>query len=258
MAQSAPAVADISDGQWSPTPISPGVNFGSVTSSENENDTFQVKLAPMAWPASGPQSVSLTLQGAAGSSAGVFLMQGDAVVGSWLVNPPTTPQTFNFPLTQAQMDQITDYSNLSLTVASCPPLCNNCLMPQTIHMTWVDYCGSCCTDVLAPGVCDPASYATGEITLDYTGGGIWRGLMPNCTGGSPAMGNISLQCFHSDGWIIDGSIQSQINVNPDQWSCPLLIQCGDPNDPRHPSDTGLGSIWFIWCTGDGLACTFTY
>src|ERR1700737_2692666 len=120
-------IADVSVGGWTPLPvwqqISPYGGAGVSSSPNPQADTFQVKLSPMAVPeATTPPGQTLTINmRTTGAGAGVLpitvtLLQGSTTIASWLETPGSSFTSYALALSQAQVNSITDYTNLRVQV----------------------------------------------------------------------------------------------------------------------------------------------
>jgi hypothetical protein len=194
MSQQASPISDVSVSGWSPTPVTPEVNESVpkdstyVSSSANpQGDTFEVKLAALAWPEAGPETLTVRVQqvGSGSDSVTMTLLQGDGtIIASRLAQAPSSfANAFDPPLSTAEINRITDYTDLHVRVTAG--------LIQT----------SCCPNGLPPLLYAHLSNATGgcgclnglTVPLVWDGQQLWSNTFPFC--GETAPGSlISLQC----------------------------------------------------------------
>jgi hypothetical protein len=136
-------VADDLTGNWGPTPVYPHVNgpaphdgSPAATADLTDGDSFEVKLAGLAWPSAGPQVLKVRLAGDGATPVSVALLQGGQVIAAATFTPPSSWQTYTLTLTDAQKAQISNYADLHVVVAGPvqTPCCPNPL-PATLHGT---------------------------------------------------------------------------------------------------------------------------
>ncbi len=131
MSQYGRPVADISNVGWSPTPVyaqideaTPNDSDYVTSSSDPITSIFEVQLSELAPPDLGAHVLSVRLDktdSGPTQPVSIALLQGDAVVASRSVDSLTTSfVTYDFTLTNAEIDLITDYSNLQLSVSVAP------------------------------------------------------------------------------------------------------------------------------------------
>jgi hypothetical protein len=145
---------DISNNGW--TPVGAGSLSGCLNDVPNSDatyvasnpsptgDTFEVKLAGVAWPdPNDPTPTTLTvrlLDTLAGSDAPpqatIVLLQGQTPLASWVVSPPSGFESYTFTVASSVLQQITNYNDLRVRVTAGPVsdgCCNN--MPPALHFT---------------------------------------------------------------------------------------------------------------------------
>jgi hypothetical protein len=215
MPQTARPRSDVSDTGWTPQPVAPQLNevvpndASLVTSSANpQGDTFEVKLDALAWPDNGPQTLTVRLQ-ATGSTPFpnviVLLLQGTAIIAYRTVQPTATFTNYDFALTQAEIDLITDYTNLHLRVTAGLALTTGCsqlpngaaqhfiFTPAGITPNRCAYCEELNqpTEISYVSGCvwqqPPAEAVCGSLFWQFQGmgNGVWQLTAPSWDGQSP-------------------------------------------------------------------------
>jgi hypothetical protein len=157
MSQKSRPVADVSNDGWSPAtgyyaPLNEVIPDDSTIDSSVDNPvnkTFVVQLARLAVPKPGQHQLTVRLRKTAAVDIGVTinLLQGNTVIAFSNVAPTTSFQNFSLLLSQNEINQITDYTNLSLSVtagySAQVPCCPNAL-PSILHATQTGPCSSSC------------------------------------------------------------------------------------------------------------------
>jgi hypothetical protein len=172
MTQTATPKSDDSTGRWTPTPLAPVINSGGVVSGDlPPNDAFQVKLTALAWPAPGPEVLTVGLSGDGSTDVAVVLLQGAQVIAAKSLKPGAG-DSCTITLTDAQRALITDYADLHVAVtAGTHPACCTNELPGVLHATLSGGTGGCsCLD----GV---------QVTLVWDGSN-WKGTFTACGGTS--------------------------------------------------------------------------
>jgi hypothetical protein len=123
-------------------------------------DTFEVQFSKLEIPAGGRHTLTVSMRktDAGGAPATVTLLQGDQAIASWALGLQTTFEDQYFALTPAQVDQITNYSDLRVRVTASGsggasgsgsgagtvllPCCPTPL-PRTLHGTISNRSGGC-------------------------------------------------------------------------------------------------------------------
>ena len=113
----------------------------------------------------------------------VTLLQGSSIIAARIVEPPSSFTTYSLELTDAEIEQITDYTNLSLRViaGNVSVVCCANDLPSLLYLTVTSTTGACaCLDGLViPLVWNPS--------LPFGGG--WQGSMSlftsRCVGWTP-------------------------------------------------------------------------
>jgi hypothetical protein len=127
MTQAAGPIADLFNSGWTPVPLFPELNKPApndatyvVSSVDPHGDTFTEQLSPLAPPGPGPQVLTVRLKQTAASTVSVTitLLQGSTVIATQTVSPPLAFTNTVITLTQAQINSITDYTNLSVKVTA--------------------------------------------------------------------------------------------------------------------------------------------
>jgi hypothetical protein len=126
--QVARPASDVSNSGWSPTPLFSHINPTSpndaspISCSLPPGGSFEVQLAAMARPITGPHTLTVRFRDTAPVSALVtfFLLQGPEpgaqVVAARSVAPTPTFTSYTLTLTEQEVDLITDYAKLVLRV----------------------------------------------------------------------------------------------------------------------------------------------
>jgi hypothetical protein len=206
MTQAAVPIADDYVRGWSPTPVSAQIKppgSGGVTSAPCLSlDTFIVRLSAVARPGKGPQTVVITLGNNDPNdllSATVNLLGQGGTIASWQVQPPLGLTTYSFTLTDDQVQQITDYTNLRLLVSTIPdcssssssssgpevivPCCPNPI-PATLSVTFFGATNNCaCLDGTSTTITWNPVSSSWEGSVGVCGG--TNQLFMRCVGPGP-------------------------------------------------------------------------
>jgi hypothetical protein len=137
-----------------------------VSNPSPQGDSFTVKLAGLAWPnPNDPTPTILTVRllntaaGASSSAGGtapatVVLFQGNTVIASWPLSPPSSFMDYPLTLGSDVLSKITNYANLYVEVIA-GPVSNTCCppaLPDILHATFgvsVNPC-SCLNNLSVP------------------------------------------------------------------------------------------------------------
>jgi hypothetical protein len=186
--------ADNSFGGWSNLPLYRKVDELSpsdsdfVTSGTSPGDKFEVQLTEPALPPDGPRILKVRLRKTDSGDmlAVIRLLQGTKVIAARVVQPTQSFAEEAIELTPAEVQAITDYSNLrvqvqanidTITCADCP----NDTAPSAWQVVFADMTGGC------------AECATlNPVTLTYDGGCTWSGTVTLC--GDP----VQITLYHAD------------------------------------------------------------
>ena len=133
MAQVVRPVSDVSTGSWTPTPVyqqidetDPDNSTTEVTSGNDPTtEIFEVKFPKLEPPVAGTHVLKVRLK-RTGSSEDVWalvqLMQGNRqVAAKGVKNPATSYETTELTLTDDEVNRITDYEDLRLSVTAMTP-----------------------------------------------------------------------------------------------------------------------------------------
>lgn len=153
MTQQAQPIEDISTGGWQPTPIYSEIDGlapddGSEVTSSADGDSFVCRLGPILEPDEGSQTLTVRLkrEGSDKLEAKVELLQGDTSIAHTTVRPGTSYGDVTLELSQEEIDQITDYTDLRVRVTAKMgpnvPCCDH--LPSTLRLTNIDEPGSEC------------------------------------------------------------------------------------------------------------------
>jgi hypothetical protein len=154
MSQKSRPVSDVSTGLWTPVPVFPQVNeevpnAGTVVTSSDDpqGDTFEVRLAPLAWPIPGPQqlTVSLGKSGPEPVEIKVWLLQGTAIIASTHTTIDGASGGVTITLSDTEKNSITDYTDLRVRVQArvrvLVPCCGDIPIPGFLTMTFANGTG---------------------------------------------------------------------------------------------------------------------
>ena len=144
MSQKTRAVQDVSVVNWTPTTnlyqrvdeIVPGdSDYAESAPNIAYEDHFEVLLAPLAWPQSGPQTIRIRARRAGPTDVpvNVRLLQGSQLIASRVFLPGSSfGPTLSFELSEIEKARITDYTNLRLRVSGTRVSVNCCTAPVSV------------------------------------------------------------------------------------------------------------------------------
>jgi hypothetical protein len=194
---------DVSNSGWTPASglsallNEPVADDGSFTFSSNDpqGDAFEVKLAALAWPEAGPQTLTVRLRQSAAGTAKVYLalLQGSQIIAARTVIPTQSFANWGMTLTPDEAARISDYTDLRLRVIAgasvAVPCCPDTLLPAlvTAHITAQTGDSACLPDTL-PLATYPSGWMytgplcglPGDATCDCLAGtGFYLGIFNN-------------------------------------------------------------------------------
>jgi hypothetical protein len=187
MSQTALPIADVSDTGWTPTPVYAQINAPTptdatdVSSSLNpQGDTFEVQLAPLAWPGPGQQQLTVRLKktGSDNVSVIVTLLQGSTPIADMTVQPGTSFAGYTLTLTNAQIAQITDYGNLHVRVTAGVALVSGCSACPSGAAKEFRFTPS---GISNGAVCTQCSALNVLTSITYQSGCTWQSATQICT-----------------------------------------------------------------------------
>jgi hypothetical protein len=209
MGQVARPILDDFTGGWSPVPLSPHLNGvgpddgDPVASSINpQGDPFEVKLGPLAWPWPGTETLTVRLRKTSSdpATATIVLLQGSGVIASAVVQPTTGWQNYTLTLTDTQVAQISDYTNLHVEVIAGLPVVSCCPnpLPALLHAVLSNGTGACsCLDGLNVVLTwDPTIRRWGSVP--YAVCGHSAQLQLACIGTTWHLNSTGACAFHGD------------------------------------------------------------
>jgi hypothetical protein len=242
MSQQARPIADISAGNWLTAPLYSKIGESSPSDSDyvsvtNPNaDTFEVLLSTIFSPPwiKGSKFLKVRLRRTTTTIVPVVLelMQGNTRIARRAVTPDQSFGEYDLALRQAEINSITNYSNLRLRVsASCPSIATSCcpgvLLGNVLFGRISNKTGNC--------VCMPD-----YVEMHYGGfGGSWAGDALGCS--SPS--SWTVHCKNDDTWAFNAT-----NLAGDM--PPVSVQC-DPFELDYGTLDGSGV-----CGGAPGASTF--
>jgi hypothetical protein len=216
MTQVARPTADDRVGGWTPTPLYQRINgvtandAAPVASGSNpQGDAFEVKLAALAAPGPGAETLTVRMAGDGSTPATVALLQGGTAIASARFMPTASFQDYTLTLSAAQSSQITDYTNLHVEVIAGDvkvTCCPNAL-PPLLQATFSGGTGGCsCLN----GV---------TVALGWDGATYWSGSFTAC--GLVLV--LGLTCPSGGQWALSGTVSPCIllfgPVGPTSSSC---------------------------------------
>jgi hypothetical protein len=167
--------SDIFDNGWTPTPVYSQLDAGSpVTSSTNpQGDSFEVKLDALAYPDSGPQTLTVRLQ-ATGSppfpNVTILLLQGTRVIAYQIVQPTAAFADYTITLSADESRWITDYTDLRVEVRAGLALTTGCSqLPNGAAQSFILY-----PTGITPNLCPACDELNRLALLTYVSGCLWR------------------------------------------------------------------------------------
>lgn len=191
MSQVSRPTTDVTVSGWQPHPVANQINeptpsdVNYVYSQEGpEGDSFVVNLKPLAWPDSGPQTLTVRMKRTDADAVPVLvlLLQGTTPVAARSFAPSQGYADHVLTLTDAEKARITDYGQLrlrviaghSVQVACCPDK-----LPEFLTATVTQKTGDC--------TCLPDNYL-----LHNPGGDQWSPVDP--PNGCDEFGCLYLDC----------------------------------------------------------------
>jgi len=213
MTQIALPISDVFTGGWTPTPVYAQINTPAppdvtmVSSPVHPSpDSFEVKLSPLCWPGPGPQTLQIRLKQMTANlvNVTVVLLQGTGIIASWNVQPPTVFTTYSMTLTNAEVQSITDYTDLRVEVIAA---LGSSSSSGSTSPTGVGVQTTCCPNLIPTA-----------LFLTVTGGGIWNGNYLLGYVGSPTDPPVWT-------WAYDGTLGSCSPESDPNW----LLQCRSDN-----------------------------
>lgn len=219
MGQESRPSADVTVGGWLPTPLwekikeTPPPDTVAVSSrSDGQFDSFEVKLAGMAWPKyrdAGTHKLTVRLK-KTGPDAGdvvVALLQGSARVAKRVFLAGTTYQDFVMNLSAAEVAQITNYNDLRLKVVGGRPLVPCCpnTLPLVLNATF-----------------SGALAALGTVSMDFDDP-YWVGDYTACAVNGAR--SIGFTCVAGQ-WVLFSAGGTHFQVGGPQTSCAPFLWSG--------------------------------
>lgn len=200
MRQRANPVSDVYDLGWSPQPVAPSVNqaangAGATTPASPTGNTFVVRMAGLAWPGPGPQNLGFGVgksDGGATAAVQVSLMQGDAVIATRSEQPtPGGTTGYSFQLSDEEVAQISDYSNLRVRVSVGSPLVVGCGQFPNGAASQFAFTPS----GIGNGGCNDCANLNAPTTITYQSGCTWNGAATICGALRPSVWSFAYDSF---------------------------------------------------------------
>lgn len=194
MSQFLPPISDSSVLNWSApvwskvNGLAPGdADYTYTTPSDPQGALFRVALQPGSYPKNRDSGHVLRFrhrQTGSGVEMSVLLQQGTTTIATRTVTPPASFETVSIELTPAEIEQITDYSQLFVQMIAGDPVVPCCPspVPRTLRARLSNVSGC-------------ASLANLEFQLNYDGTASWIGSSNSLCG---AKMNLYLQCIGND------------------------------------------------------------
>jgi hypothetical protein len=222
MTQVAKPADDDFAGRWTPTPLWQNLRGGAVRSGDlPPNDWFQVQLEKLAWPAAGPEVLRVWVSGDGTAWVLVELLQGGQVI-AWELLMPNGDTLVTLTLTDGQIAQISDYTDLHVMVQAGPVQVDCCPqpLPPVLYANISNGSGCACLAGQYPLLWDPLNNVW-RFTGDACGlsGNLSIGLRCLPTGHGCESFSLDLACSNGVG---PGRFYA--GAFPDTCTCsPLLL-----------------------------------
>lgn len=181
MSQIARAVSDVFNYGWTPSIVfsqideeTPDDNDAVASQDNPVPNAFEVKLSALEWPHPGPQTLTVRLKKTSSDplDVSIILLQGSTVIAARGAQPTEQFENYAFPLTDQEIQAITDYTNLRLRilVGDVQTGCCPNLLPSVLDLAISNTTSGC----VSPGVTklyyNPSSERWEGSTLCNVGG----------------------------------------------------------------------------------------
>lgn len=245
MSQFARPSSDVSTGGWTSAPLWSKIDEASagdsdyVSSALNpDRDTFECALSAVSVPQPGlPHTLTVRLRRTADEAANpgwttIALMEGGRAIASKLVQPAVSSFTNEaITLTQEEVDSITDFSNLRVSVTAGVPVvvvCSQCpVAPQRWKLS---------VSGITNGECTECGALNGDFTLNHISGCNWA--TDSVSACEPAFPTWSL-FYGSNTWFLQTETMGA-GLGPVQYTLAAsLFRCLQPNTLVHSGDSGF-------------------